>query len=113
MKLFDNLMNSSPPLPLTTSLSVNWQPIFYGLLYTLLVKIDPPFVPPDVNVIPQNPTTLPLLSRWMMTGPLVPQKSIEESLVSNLRGKWVSLDIIIAADEWKNQGKKKETFVFV
>ena len=49
----------------------------------------------------------------MMTGPLVPQKSIEESLVSNLRGKWVSLDIIVAADEWKNQGKKKETFVFV
>ena len=66
MKLFDNLMNSSPPpRPLTspTSLSVNWQPIFYGLLYTLLVKIDPPSLPPDVNVIPQNPTTLPLLSR--------------------------------------------------
>lgn len=85
MKLFDNLMNSfpPPPLPLTspTSLSVNWQPIFYGLLYTLLVKIDSPSVPPDVNVIP--------------------------SLVSNLRGKRVSLDIIIGADEWKNHGKKE------
>lgn len=78
MKLLDNLMNSfppPPPLPLTspTSLSVNWQPIFYGLLYTLLVKIDSPSVPPDVNVIPKNspdsPPPQPMNDDWSLSSP--------------------------------------------
>ena len=69
MKLFDNRMNSFPPPPSPS----HPQPIFYGLLYTLLVKIDSPSVPPDVNVIPKNSPDSPppqlMNDDWSLSSP--------------------------------------------